>query len=128
MLEICLISWESEPQYAYKRYAYKKTCNSPLVSFKLTTQEITVIGMGMMESDMSYPSLRENGIIVEGIRYDFLRADDNMVWGRKQGEGTITMERSKQNVVICHTKEGDNLGNAKRVVEKVVDSFEYYGY
>ena len=99
-----------------------------LVSFKLTTQESTVIGIGMMESDMSYPSLRENGIIVEGIRYDFLRADDNMVWGRKQGEGTITMERSKQNVVICHTKEGDNLGNAKRVVEKVVDSFEYYGY
>ena len=24
MLKICLGSWESEPQYAYKRYAYKK--------------------------------------------------------------------------------------------------------
>ena len=27
MLKICLVFWESEPQYAYKLYAYKKkTC------------------------------------------------------------------------------------------------------
>ena len=27
MLKICLVFWESEPQYAYKGYAYKKkTC------------------------------------------------------------------------------------------------------
>ena len=26
MLKICLVFWESEPLYAYKRYAYKKTC------------------------------------------------------------------------------------------------------
>ena len=24
MLKICLVFWESEPQYAYKRYAYKE--------------------------------------------------------------------------------------------------------
>ena len=24
MLKICLFLWKSEPQYAYKRYAYKK--------------------------------------------------------------------------------------------------------
>ena len=24
MLKICLVIWKSEPQYAYKRYAYKK--------------------------------------------------------------------------------------------------------
>ena len=24
MLKICLVSWKSEPQYTYKRYAYKK--------------------------------------------------------------------------------------------------------
>ena len=26
MLKICLVFWESEPQYTYKRYAYKKIC------------------------------------------------------------------------------------------------------
>ena len=24
MLKICLVSWKSEPQYAYKHFAYKK--------------------------------------------------------------------------------------------------------
>ena len=28
MLEICMVFWKSEPQYAYKHYAYKKTCIS----------------------------------------------------------------------------------------------------
>ena len=27
MLKICLGFWKSEPQYAYKRYTYKKKCN-----------------------------------------------------------------------------------------------------
>ena len=27
MLNICLVFQESDLQYAYKRYAYKKTCN-----------------------------------------------------------------------------------------------------
>ena len=36
MLKICLVFWKSEPQYAYKRYAYKKhvlkyTCSIPQV-------------------------------------------------------------------------------------------------
>ena len=28
MLQICLVFWKSETKYAYKRYAYKKTCSS----------------------------------------------------------------------------------------------------
>ena len=32
MLKICLVFSESEPQYAYKRYAYKeKTCSHDLI-------------------------------------------------------------------------------------------------
>ena len=30
MLEICLVFCKPEPQYAFKRYAYKKTCNGLL--------------------------------------------------------------------------------------------------
>ena len=30
MLKICLVFWKPESQYAYKRYAYKKTCNLKL--------------------------------------------------------------------------------------------------
>ena len=36
MLKICLVFCESEPQYAYKRYAYKKkTCRSSPSKIKL---------------------------------------------------------------------------------------------
>ena len=33
MLKICLVFWKSEPQYAYKRYAYKKNMYDILYSF-----------------------------------------------------------------------------------------------
>ena len=39
MLKICLVFWESEPQYAYKRYAYKKTTCSCTAVFKLHAAE-----------------------------------------------------------------------------------------
>ena len=31
MLKICLVFCKSEPRYAYKHYAYKKTCRCPIV-------------------------------------------------------------------------------------------------
>ena len=31
MLKICLAFWKSEPQYAYKRSAYKKTCTANIL-------------------------------------------------------------------------------------------------
>ena len=38
MLKICLVFWKSEPQYAYKLYAYKKkTCILPLDGYKKST-------------------------------------------------------------------------------------------
>ena len=30
MLKVCLVFWESEPQYAYKHYAYKKNMYSKI--------------------------------------------------------------------------------------------------
>ena len=38
MLKICLVFWESEPQYAYKRYAIKKTC----ILFKFESAQYTL--------------------------------------------------------------------------------------
>ena len=37
MLKICLAFWKSEPQYAYKRYAYEKKC-SPKIDLNHTLQ------------------------------------------------------------------------------------------
>ena len=34
MLKICLVFWKSEPQYAYKRYAYKKNMYENMICFE----------------------------------------------------------------------------------------------
>ena len=36
MLKICLVFWKSEPQYAYKRYAYKKKHVYQLLFYGIT--------------------------------------------------------------------------------------------
>ena len=41
MLKICLAFWKSELQYAYKRYAYKKTCIGILL--KLTDTNLQIL-------------------------------------------------------------------------------------
>ena len=44
MLEICLVFLESEPQYAYKCYAYKKkTCNEKIVGAVLKRNPENII-------------------------------------------------------------------------------------
>ena len=35
MLKICLVFWKSEPQYAYKRYAYKKNMYAYVLMYGL---------------------------------------------------------------------------------------------
>ena len=37
MLKICLVFWESEPQYAYKLYAYKKNMYLVLCCYRNKT-------------------------------------------------------------------------------------------
>ena len=34
MLKICLVFWKCKPQYAYKRYAYKKNMYIKLTEFR----------------------------------------------------------------------------------------------
>ena len=43
MLKICLVFWESEPKYAYKRYAYKKKTCSDFSNLEGTNFKIFLI-------------------------------------------------------------------------------------
>ena len=50
MLKLCLVFWKSEPQYAYKRYAYKKTC---------------IMTRGKIDNPNSFKSLHANKLKME---------------------------------------------------------------
>ena len=40
------------------------------------------------------------GITVEGTNYDFVRSDGTVVYGKKDSEGVITMQKSKTGKVF----------------------------
>ena len=57
MLRICLVFWKSEPQYAYKRYAYKKTYTNVQRAYKMTqlcwkTKKVKLCHKTMLHSEM----------------------------------------------------------------------------
>ena len=56
MLDICLVFWKSEPQYAYKRYAHKKhvdcqRCLLANVIIKLPNQCPLFVDLGSRKCD-----------------------------------------------------------------------------
>ena len=65
------------------------------------------------------------GVNAEGTRYMFLREQDGkIVLGKKQGSGAITLQASKTAIVIGHTMEGCQQGNANKAVAVVAEYLE----
>ena len=68
------------------------------------------------------------GIFVEGIKYQFLRVeDDKVVFGKKKEHGAITIQASKTAIVIAHTTEGCQQGNSNKGVAVIAEYLESLG-
>lgn len=68
------------------------------------------------------------GIFVEGIKYQFLRVeDDKIVFGKKKEHGAITIQASKTAIVIAHTIEGCQQGNSNKGVAVIAEYLESLG-
>ena len=50
-----------------------------------------------------FNSAKANGIVLEGVKYQFLREDGIVAFAKKAGYGAITIQKSKSAVVIGHT-------------------------
>ena len=65
------------------------------------------------------------GIHAESTKYQFLREEDGkLVLGKKKGVGAITLQASKTAIVIAHTPEGCQQGNANKGVGVIADYLE----
>merc|ERR1712039_560902 len=95
------------------------TSDGPEDSLKVTLDEARTIGQAFTRNDFS--GFQTSGIVVAGVRYAFLRADDKMVFGRMKGQGAITLGASNTAVVIAHTAEGKRQGNTNRGVGVVAE-------
>ena len=66
-----------------------------------------------------------NGIRAEGEKYQFLREEDGkVVYGKKKGQGSITLQASKTAIVIGHTTEGCQQGNTNKGVGVIAEYLE----
>ncbi|MEM8638617.1 MAG: profilin [Cyanobacteria bacterium P01_G01_bin.54] len=102
------------------------TTTSHANALKLTPSEAAAIASAFKSGD--FTEFMANSICVEGIKYQFLRCEDGtLVYGKKKGEGAITLQKSKATIVIGHTKEGCDQGNTNKGVEVIANYLESLG-
>ena len=69
-----------------------------------------------------------NGVWVEELKYQFLREEDGkIVYAKKKGQGSLTMQSSKTAIVIAHCPEGSQQGNANKGVGVIAEYLESLG-
>ena len=81
MLKICLVFWESEPQYAYKHYAYKKNMYQIILSISHFSHRFTgwgaAIGLayspGLCDTKVSINKVCCEKLISFGISMNSIR-------------------------------------------------------
>jgi len=94
-------------------------------SLKPTAAEINTIANAFKTTN--YTTLQANGILLEGVKYQFLRSDDTMALGKKKDLGAITLQKSKTAIVIGHTKEGGQQGGTNKAVGVIAEYLESLG-
>lgn len=91
----------------------------------LSPAEGMKIAIMMKTGDFS--SAQANGIVLEGVKYQFLREDGKVAFAKKKDHGAITIQKSKSAVVIGHTAEGCQQGNTNKAVGVIADYLESVG-
>merc|ERR1719494_641924 len=94
-------------------------------ALKISAQEAATIGRAFHLGDMT--TFQASGIVIAGIKYQFLRGDDTMALGKKKDNGAVTLQCSKTAVVIGHTSEGQSQGNTNKGVGVIAEYLEGLG-
>lgn len=115
--KVCIIGLDGSPW----------TTSGHANSIKLSAEECTNIAKCFKSKDFS--SLQASGVRAEGVKYQFLRSeDDKLVMAKKKDEGALTIQSSKTAIVLAHTKEGSQQGNTNKGVGIIAEYLESLGY
>lgn len=93
------------------------TTNDHASHLSMSSEEMVTIAKGMSSNDMS--SSFASGITVGGVTYQILRADGGAVFGKRRGNGAITLEKTNTGIIIGHTIEGKDQGGTNVAVNKM---------
>lgn len=94
-------------------------------ALRMTSDEINTVAACFKSGD--FTTFQAGGICVGGIKYQFLRSDENVVLGKKKDQGAITLQASKTAVVIAHCKEGHAQGQVNKGVAAIAEYLESLG-
>ena len=100
----------------------KWTTDAHPASLKISLAEARVIGKAVNDDDED--TFQTKGVLVEGLKYQFLRRDENVYHAKLKDHGCISMQKTKTAVVIAHTKEGGSLGNTSKAVNAIAEYLE----
>ena len=103
----------------------KWTTDGANINLKVSPAEAVVIGRAFESGD--FTTLQSGGLKLEGLQYQFLRGDDDVVLAKKKDHGAITMQKTKKAIVIGHTKEGGSQGNTNKAVAIIAEYLESLG-
>lgn len=95
-------------------------------AFNGSAAEIQKIFAEMKKDDKS--GFGVTGITFGGVKYQFLRYDEDAVYGKKKNEGAITIQKCKQCCIVAHCPEGGQHGSCNLAVGKVADYLSSVGY
>ncbi|KAK6194578.1 hypothetical protein SNE40_000190 [Patella caerulea] len=102
------------------------TSQNTAEALKMSQTEVDTIAASFKSSD--YSSFMHNGVYVGGVKYQFLRVEDEKtVFAKKKNHGGIVMMKSKTAVVIAHYPEGKQMGNAAKAVSVIAEYLESLG-
>jgi len=90
-------------------------------NLNLVGNEGVPIANALKSNDPS--TLQQNGIHVGGVKYQFLRHDEEegLLLGKKKENGAITIQKSETAIVMAHTIEGKPQGETNKGVKSIVD-------
>ena len=103
----------------------KLTSDAHASAIKISAGEAAIIGRALNSGD--FTPLQASGIVIEGLKYQFLRGDESLILGKKKDHGAVTCQKSKTAVVIGHTKEGSSQGNVNKAVGTIAEYLESLG-
>ena len=106
---------------------YLWTTGGHASSLKITALEAAVIGR-VFSSGRDLTPFITNGVVAEGVKYQFLRrVDGKLVTAKKKDYGALSLQASNTAVVIAHTKEGGFQGNTDKAVAVMAEYLESMG-
>jgi len=93
-------------------------------ALKIAAEEVQGIVAGTR--DISH--FQTKGAVVDGVKYQFLRNDEDQYYFKKKEFGALTVYCSKQAIVLGHTREGSQQGKTNCAVGKTVEYLKSVDY